>query len=228
MKNNFSFKRYIYKVLKDIYRYIRISQRAIQIVDDMVYDCLQRISHTASELAEYNSKLTITSREIQTAVRLTLLGELGKNAVSEGVRAVTRFNLSIPKKGVPTPTENISSKMTKSKSTRSGLKFPVGRVRRYLKKALLGYRIGSGAPIYLAAVLELISAEVLEHAGWTAKQNKQVRISPRHVMLGVGKDEELARLLRGGIIAAGGVLPNIHFALLPATKQTGMYDGVEA
>ena len=78
-------------------------------------------------------------------------------------------------------------------------------------------RIGAGAPVYLAAVLVYLAAEILELAGNAARDNKKSRIIPRHMytQLAVCNDEELSKLLSGITIAAGGVLPNIHTLLLP-------------
>ncbi|KAH7423015.1 hypothetical protein KP509_12G035500 [Ceratopteris richardii] len=102
-----------------------------------------------------------------------------------------------------------------SKTTKAGLQFPVGRLARYLKHGRYAKRIGSGAPVYLAAVLEYLAAEVLELAGNAARDNKKNRIIPRHIQLAVRNDDELGKLLGGVTIAYGGVLPNIHQCLLP-------------
>ena len=107
----------------------------------------------------------------------------------------------------------------KSRSSKAGLQFPVGRVHRHLKKGSYGARVGAGAPVYLAAVLEYLAAEILELAGNAARDNKKTRISPRHLQLAVRNDEELNKLLAGVTIAQGGVLPNIHSVLLP--KKSG-------
>ena len=102
-----------------------------------------------------------------------------------------------------------------SRSTRAGLQFPVGRVARFLRKGRFAARVGGGAPVYLAAVLEYLSAEILELAGNAARDNHKNRIVPRHVQLAVRNDDELNKLLGGVTIAQGGVLPNIHAVLLP-------------
>ncbi|KAI3676038.1 hypothetical protein L1987_85634 [Smallanthus sonchifolius] len=102
-----------------------------------------------------------------------------------------------------------------TKSVKAGLQFPVGRIARFLKKGRYAQRTGSGAPIYLAAVLEYLAAEVLELAGNAARDNKKTRINPRHVQLAVRNDDELGKLLSGVTIASGGVLPNINPVLLP-------------
>ena len=102
-----------------------------------------------------------------------------------------------------------------SRSAKAGLQFPVGRVARFMKKAKVASRVGGGAPVYLAAVLEYLTAEVLELAGNAARDNKKTRIVPRHIQLAVRNDEELNQLMGGVTIASGGVLPNVHAVLLP-------------
>ena len=106
-----------------------------------------------------------------------------------------------------------------SRSSKAGLQFPVGRIHRHLKDGNFADRVGAGAPVYLAAVLEYLSAEVLELAGNAARDNKKSRINPRHLELAIGNDEELNKLLGEATIPSGGVLPNIHQALLPKKKQ---------
>ncbi|XP_062457583.1 histone H2A, sperm-like [Rhea pennata] len=103
----------------------------------------------------------------------------------------------------------------KTKSAKAGLQFPVGRVYRLLKRGNYAERIGPGAAIYLAAVLEYLSAEILELAGNAAQENKKARILPRHIQLAVRNDEELNKLFSCVTIAQGGVMPNILSQLLP-------------
>ena len=107
-----------------------------------------------------------------------------------------------------------------SRSAKAGLQFPVGRVARYMRNQRLASRLGGGAPVYMAAVLEYLAAEILELAGNAARDNKRARIIPRHVQLAVRNDEELNKLLGNVTIASGGVLPNIHAVLLPKGKKS--------
>uniref|UniRef100_A0A6Q2WVD9 Core histone macro-H2A n=1 Tax=Esox lucius TaxID=8010 RepID=A0A6Q2WVD9_ESOLU len=106
-----------------------------------------------------------------------------------------------------------------SRSARAGVIFPVGRMMRYLRTGTHKYRIGMGAPVYMAAVIEYLAAEILELAGNAARDNKKGRITPRHIKLAVANDEELNQLLRGVTISNGGVLPRIHPELL--SKKRG-------
>ncbi|CAI9729459.1 histone H2A-like [Octopus vulgaris] len=108
---------------------------------------------------------------------------------------------------------------SKTRSSRAGLQFPVGRIHRLLRKGNYAQRVGAGAPVYLAAVMEYLAAEVLELAGNAARDNKKSRIIPRHLQLAIRNDEELNKLLSGVTIAQGGVLPNIQAVLLPKKTQ---------
>ncbi|CCF58845.1 hypothetical protein KAFR_0F02480 [Kazachstania africana CBS 2517] len=89
-----TYSSYIYKVLKQTHPDTGISQKSMSILNSFVNDIFERIATEASKLAAYNKKSTISAREIQTAVRLILPGELAKHAVSEGTRAVTKYSSS--------------------------------------------------------------------------------------------------------------------------------------
>ena len=106
-----------------------------------------------------------------------------------------------------------------SRSAKAGLQFPVGRIARFLRSGRYGERVGAGAPVYMAAVMEYLAAEVLELAGNAARDNKKTRIIPRHLQLAIRNDEELNKLLSGVTIAQGGVLPNIQAVLLPKKSE---------
>ena len=93
-KRRESYAIYIYKVLKQVHPDTGISSKAMGIMNSFVNDIFERIATEASRLAHYNKKSTISSREIQTAIRLLLPGELAKHAVSEGTKAVTKYTSS--------------------------------------------------------------------------------------------------------------------------------------
>uniref|UniRef100_A0A8B9C1V4 Histone H2A n=1 Tax=Anser brachyrhynchus TaxID=132585 RepID=A0A8B9C1V4_9AVES len=101
----------------------------------------------------------------------------------------------------------------KTKSALAGLQFPVGRVYRLLKRGGYADRVGPGSAIYLAAVLEYLTAEILELAGNAARENKKSRILPRHIQLAVRNDEELNKLFSCVTIAQGGVMAPGIFSL---------------
>merc|ERR1711933_269726 len=108
-----------------------------------------------------------------------------------------------------------------SRSQRAGLQFPVGRIARKMRQGGYSQRIGGGAPIYLASVLEYLTAELLELAGNAAKDNKKQRIIPRHIMLAIKNDDELRTLLSEVTIVQAGVMPNVRPELMPKKKKKG-------
>ncbi|NWR71366.1 H2A protein, partial [Centropus unirufus] len=109
----------------------------------------------------------------------------------------------------------------KNKSAMAGLQFSVGRVYRLLRNGNYANRVSPGAAVYLAAVLEYLSAEIIELAGNAAQENRKARITPRHIQLAVRSDEELNKLCSSVTIAEGGVMPNIHSQLLPKKTLSG-------
>jgi len=108
-----------------------------------------------------------------------------------------------------------AKKSSKSANKKAGLTFPVARVNRYIKKGRFAKRVGGNAPIFMAAVLEYVVAEVLEVAGNNALADKKHRLRPRHVMLAIEEDQDLQKLLGGVTIAGAGVAPGIQEFLKP-------------
>lgn len=148
-----------------------------------------------------NDERALTSRDVQTAVRMFLPGQLAKHAVSEGTKAVTKF--------VSSGNNDIPAMFSRA----AGLQFPVCHVHQMLS-ARTGRRVGVTAGVYLTAVLEYMSAEILELSGNIARDCKSKNIKPRHVMVATSHDEELRTQFRGCDFAKSGVLSNIHAVLL--------------
>ena len=119
-----------------------------------------------------------------------------------------------------------SPKARKAKSTGSKKKstgvsnFPVGRIGSMLRKGSFHKRIGAGAPVYMAAVLEYITAELMELAANAAKENKKSRITPRTIQLAVANDDELGGLFQNVTLASGGVVPNLRSELTEKKKKS--------
>jgi len=197
------FNLYIYKVLKQVHPGVGISCNAMKVMTDFILDMQRNILNGAKELAEKEKKLTINSRDIQTAVRLCLGGELSKHAVSEGTKAVTKFT---------------SGGKGGNKQFKAGLQFPIARTKNNIVRIWKG-RCGIGAPVYLAAVLEYLCAEVLELSGNAARDNKLTRVTPRHINLAIRNDEELNKLCRDVVIVGGGTMPHIHNSLIRAFNK---------
>merc|ERR1711920_827538 len=125
------------------------------------------------------------------------------------------------KKGKKNPKWGKTDGKQLSRSARAGVQFPVGRIHRFLKKyATSNMRIGGTAGVYCAAIMEYLSAEVLELAGNVAKDMRTKRVTPRHLQLAIRGDDELDSLVKA-TIAGGGVVPFIQPQLIANKKKQG-------
>lgn len=200
------FDTYIHRVLNQVHPDQRISGESVKLINDIVNYLALHISHKAVMLTkplDYEAKgrktplgkKTISSRDVQAAVRLVIPGELAKHAMSQGAKAVTRY------------TSNASKKTTtiKTKAAKAGLQFSVPRSEALLRRNT-DLRVSETAPIYLAAVLEYIAAEILELGGINAKNHHMKTLMPRHIKDVVVEDEEIHRLMRHLHIVLPGVV----------------------
>lgn len=199
------FHLYVEKVLKQVHPDTGMNQAAKEMVNDFVLHMVHRFSCTVHSLLHLTHSQTVSARDIQSAVRMIIPGELAKHAVMEGTKAVTKYqDPHFKKKG-------------DRKEKLCGLQFPVARVGGMLRNHL-HTRIGETAPVYLTGVLEYLVAEILELGGNAARDFKKVRITPRHLLLAIQGDEELARLCKHCTIP-GGEVPHIHRKLIEAHQK---------
>ena len=183
-------------------------------MNSLINNIFERITLELSKLSSGCIFMaTLSHREIQIAVPLLLPGELARHAVSEGAKAVAKFISTKSEVGGSYGHDDEVIDDLDTLSAKAGLQFPVRRIGHLLVKGELATRVSACAPVYLASVLEYLSAEILELAGNVVRDNKKNRIVPRHIIMAVRNNEELDKLFGGVIIA--GVLPNIHSVLVP-------------
>jgi histone H2B len=182
VSDKIKFDTYIANVLKQVHPDSHISSKAKGAVNDFCNFFLKALASEASKVATFEKKKTITARTIQTALRLMVQGELAKHAVSEGTKAITKFN---------------SEKKNGSLARKAGLVFPPSRCRKFLTQSeTRGFRAGSHPGVYMAAVVEYLCAEILELAGNSARERKKVTISMKDLTLAVFNDSELTHLMK--------------------------------
>ncbi|XP_075483505.1 histone H2B.1-like [Primulina tabacum] len=205
-KSTETYKIYIFKVLKQVHPDIGISSKAMGIMNSFINDIFEKFAQEASRLARYNKKPTITSREIQTAVRLVLPGELAKHAVSEGTKAVTKFTTKGEKK--PSEKKPTAEKAPAEKKPRAGKKLPkegvaassADKKKKRTKKSVETYKIyifkvlkqvhpdigiSSKAMGIMNSFINDIFEKLAQEASRLARYNKKPTITSREIQTAV-------------------------------------------
>ncbi|XP_037929838.1 uncharacterized protein LOC119664424 [Teleopsis dalmanni] len=208
------FQRLVREIAQDFKTDLRFQSSAVMALQEASEAYLVGLFEDTNLCAIHAKRVTIMPKDIQLARRIR-----GEQIYLELVYLVTALVPSLTACLANSPGRGKVKGKAKSRSNRAGLQFPVGRIHRLLRKGNYAERVGAGAPVYLAAVMEYLAAEVLELAGNAARDNKKTRIIPRHLQLAIRNDEELNKLLSGVTIAQGGVLPNIQAVLLPKKTE---------
>ncbi|XP_049379831.1 histone H2B-like [Solanum stenotomum] len=201
-----TYKIYIFKVLKQVHPDIGISSKAMGIMNSFINDIFEKLAQESSKLARYNKKPTITSREIQTAVRLVLPGELAKHAVSEGTKAVTKFTREKkPAEKKPAEKAPVAEKAPAEKKPKAGKKLPKDaaagdKKKKRAKKSVETYKIyifkvlkqvhpdigiSSKAMGIMNSFINDIFEKLAQEASRLARYNKKPTITSREIQTAV-------------------------------------------
>ncbi|XP_021312576.1 histone H2B.1 isoform X2 [Sorghum bicolor] len=180
-----TYKIYIFKVLKQVHPDIGISSKAMSIMNSFINDIFEKLAGEAAKLARYNKKPTITSREIQTSVRLVLPGELAKHAVSEGTKAVTKK----PKAEKRLPAGKSAGKEGGDKKGKKKAKKSVETYKIYIFKVLKQVHPDTGISSKAMSIMNSFINDIFEklagEAAKLARYNKKPTITSREIQTSV-------------------------------------------
>lgn len=196
------FETYISKVLKQVADKNGITSNSKQQLNSAICFVARNISDMAIRLTEISKKKTISDKEVSNTVKILFSGDLSVNSIREGEKSVKKFS--------------VESSKGSSRQGKAGIIFPPSITEKFLRN--FGYSkimVTNTAPVFLAAVLEYLVAEILLLASKTAVNNKRIRITIRDLQLSVGEDKELSELFDKLNISflGGGVIPYIHTCL---------------
>ena len=202
------FETFISKVLKQVSNNAGITSNAKQQLNSFLCILSKYISKIARELTIYGKKKTISDKEICNSIKIVISGGLLKNSILEGEKAVNIFK-----------DNNIKG----SRQNKAGIIFAPSLVEKFLRNfGISKIMVTSYAPVYLAAVLEYLTYEILDLSLSYCKENKRSRITIRDIELSVRNDEEFDKIFIKSNISflGGGVIPFIHPSLLNKKKKT--------
>jgi histone H3/H4 len=201
------FETYITKLLKQVSDTNGITSNAKQQLNSCLCLIAKLISSKVIYLTEIAKKKTISEKEVKNALRIVLSGELSKNAIIQGQKAIDKFSTDA----------NDSSSKGNSRQDKAGILFPPSILEKFLRNfSYSKIMVTSSAPVYLAAAIEYLTLEIIENASSYAKDNKRVRVTIRDLEIGVRNDKELNDFFTKHNISflGGGVVPFIHSSLL--------------
>lgn len=213
-----SFKSYLHKVLKSSQPDTNIGKKAIDCSDAILRIVATRVSSNAHLLTQGTEKKTLSSREVRSATKLVLPQVLADKAVDFATKATEMFSKSKPqnKETVETKTK------PQMRETKAGLTFSVSLAEKYIRNfGQIKYNISSLAPVFLAAVLENVTVQMLKVMSEQCASANRKNITVRHVFLALNTEPSFLEFVKreGVVILGGGVLPNVHESLLNKTKK---------
>ena len=212
------FRTYLQRVLKQNHPDTGCTAKGMTQLNQLSNSIGLEFAKTAVSLCKDIDHITVTSREIQTAVYLIVPNCMRKKTVEKGKNAVTNYNRHLAAMEDDTTDE---SHDRCRRELKAGINFPVARCAKLIKSVDKSMRIGQCAPVYLAAVLEYLMSDILELSGNICRDNNRVCITPRHIHMSIDDNEDLNMLLKRLNIhlLEGGVTPNIHPELLKTKNK---------
>ena len=200
---NQSYVTHIDKVLKNVLSpELSLTGDGKDSINNIVMFLLNRLMVHINTLLMTTKKKTITTRDVSTAVCLEFPTDVATRVTKRANKAVAAYKKSLKAEG-----KKKGDQKSVTKSVRAGLLFPVKRTLNLMAARSLVYRKSDSSAVFMSAILEAVTSDILTHAGSVAKQNKKARINPRHILLGVNQDPMLADVL-SDVVLSGGVIPS--------------------
>lgn len=208
-----SFIVYISRTLRQVSPDLHITKVARDAVDSIVRVTATKLVDRALTLTSGSDKITVSASELAGAVKLVLPADLANEASTSGTMAVTKFSESVSEE----KNDNNGTKKACTRESRAGLIFSVSAAEKYLRRfGQNGYHVAANAPVYLAAVLEQLTSDLLELSGSQTREAKKVTITIRHLFLGVASEVTLRDYVTslGVVFLEAGVESHIEDKLL--------------
>jgi histone H2A len=186
--DNLNLKSYINKVSKQLNPDLHVSEKTDDYIEDLLTYLLKLLMKSVNNLLDKSGAKTVSSSDIQFAVRLVFSSELRKHSITAGTNAVTNFNTAR------------ETKEKESRSQRAKLTLPVSRIENIMRDLSTDERMGGVSSVYMTGVLEYIARELLELGSKITVSKKKKTISPRHIETAVKNDTELSKLFKEVIL----------------------------
>jgi histone H2A len=206
-KKNHNFEIFISKILKQVSEHGNITLNAKQQLNSFLCILAKKISYISSELTIFSKKKTISEKEVRNSIKLILIDDILKNSLIEGEKAIETFE---------------KNDIGGSRQNKAGIIFPPSITEKFLRNfGNSKLMITSLAPIYLAAVLEYLTFEILDLSNNYVNDDKRVRITIRDIEIAIRNDYELDKLFNKINVSflGGGVIPFIHPSLIRKSKK---------
>lgn len=196
-----NFNTFIYRVLKSVHPDTGITGASSATINNMVKFLIENMMSTINRLMLRSGKKTISSKEVISAVKLTLPRELANHAISHCQKSEALY---LKKRDTKERERGENGKIKPlARAKAAGLMFPITRIEEMMLNLATVRRKTDTAAVYFTAVCEYLVAEILELSGNITRDNKRKRITPRHIMLAVRQDEELNDIFSRTVFAGG-------------------------
>jgi histone H3/H4 len=203
------FNTYIYKLLHSLSDGTGLNGESLSTFNNLIKITISKIMENVNKIMSRGTRATISPKEVESALMLTLPEQLASTAIAAGQEAVTSYISHKSEKG-----------KAEQRSVRAGLILPVPRIENMMMEIAVAKRKSATAAVYLAAAVQKLMSEVIQMAAKHAAEGKRRRITPRCISMVINTNDEF-KTFYGNVLLSGGVVPHIPAELLskPVPKK---------